>query len=86
MTAQDTFATFVERFKSHSGKVALRDFEGIIHAYPMRGFDQKRIIISMGRPMCGEEIRFMAANAVPTADAPTCEACLKAMRKALGRE
>jgi hypothetical protein len=86
MTARDTFVTFCERFRSHSGKVALRHYEEIIHAYPMRGFDMKRIKISMGRPMCGSEVRFMAANAAPSAEEPTCEACLATMRKALGRE
>lgn len=86
MTAQDTYVTFCERFKDRAGKVALRDHEGIIHAYPMRGFNTVRVKISMGLPMCGEDIRFMAATAVPTADAPTCEWCLAAMRKALGRE
>jgi hypothetical protein len=85
MTPQDTFLTFCERFRTTAGKVALRNYEGIIHAYPMRGFDQKKIKVSMGFPMCKLDIRFMAAAAAPTADAPTCSDCLAAMRKALGR-
>jgi hypothetical protein len=85
MTAQDTFATFCDRFKDKAGKVALRDFEGTIHAYPMRGFINGRVKVAMGFPCCSADVRFMAATARPTADAPTCEGCLATMRKALGR-
>ena len=86
MTEQETYAKFQKRFTVQTNKIALRILDGVIHAYPMRGFVQKWITIPMGLPLCGVDIRFMAATALPTADYPTCVGCLETMRKALGRK
>jgi hypothetical protein len=85
MTDQDTYATFSERFAVQAGRIALRLFGGTVHAYPMRGFQKHGMTVPIGFPMCGADIRFMAATAMVTAEIPTCELCLAAMRKGLGR-
>jgi len=86
MTEQEMYATFQKRFSLQTGKIALRHLNESVHAYPMRGFVRKGVTVPAGLPLCGADIRFMAATAMPTADYPTCEGCLETMRKALGRK
>jgi hypothetical protein len=86
MSPQETFVDFKERFGAQVGKLSLRADAGIIHLYAIRWFPLARIEVTTGKPICGGEARYMAAVVVPTADAPTCQACLAAMRIALETE
>jgi hypothetical protein len=87
MTPQDTYANFAQAFSGVTGRLSLREWEGTIHAYPMRGFKRNRVVIIPGTPLCGnKDVRYIKALAMPTADAPNCEPCLAQMRRALGRE
>ena len=86
MTAQELFVKFKETLTC---KVALREFEGIIHAYPMRGVTHRQgkyeRVVKAGMPLCNQDIRFMQSSFTPTADAPTCKGCLVLMRSIVGK-
>ena len=86
MNPQETFVEFKERFSHQVGTLTLRAHAGIIHLYTARWPFQGLMMVTPGRPVCCSEARYLAAIATPTADAPTCKACLAAMRLALEGE